>query len=113
MNKISSRILIVTLCLAAAFLVMRTADSKIVTNVPADLSGEELKAIVVDDFENIKVAANVDDDGWFVSSTPKAYTGGDDNMKKLKNHTYKRLAKRFFSLLDSALLSICLIRSKL
>lgn len=85
MNKISSRILIVTLCLAAAFLVMRTADSKIVTNVPADLSGEELKAIVVDDFEALKVAANVDDDGWFISSTPKAYTGGDDNMKKLKN----------------------------
>lgn len=85
MNKLSSRILIATFCLAAAFLVMRNADSKIVTNVPADVSGEELQALVVEDFESMKVAANIDDDGWFISSTPKAYTGGDENLKKLKN----------------------------
>ena len=85
MNKISSRILILVLCLTAAFAVMRSADSKIVTIVPADLSGQELQAIVVEDFENLKIAANVDDDGWLISSYPKAYNGGDDNLRKTKN----------------------------
>ena len=93
MNKISSRILILVLCLTAAFAVMRSADSKIVTNVPADLSGQELQAIVVEDFENLKIAANVDDDGWLISSYPKAYNGGDDNLRKTKNPVLRLEAK--------------------
>ena len=55
MNKKRSRIIALVLCLAAAFAVMKSADSKIITNVPADLSGEELKAIVVEDFETLKI----------------------------------------------------------
>lgn len=94
MNKKRSRIIALVLCLAAAFAVMKSADSKIITNVPADLSGEELKAIVVEDFETLKIAANPDDDGWLISSYPKAWNGsGDENLKKVKNPVLKLEAK--------------------
>jgi len=43
------------------------ANSKIITNVPADISGSELKAVVVEDFET----AEVGDKGWQVETKPK------------------------------------------
>lgn len=88
MNIKMNRMFILTLCMAAAFIVnlsVRNADSKIVTNVPADVSGEETRALVVEDFENLKIVEKVEDDGWFVTSTPKEFTKGDDEAKKKKN----------------------------
>lgn len=86
MKKISSRFMIIALCLAAAFAVMRDANSKIVTNVPSDLSGEQLKAIVVEDFETMtKATKNIDEDAWYITSEPKEYQNTNDELTKLKN----------------------------
>lgn len=88
MNIIRNRIFIVTLCMTAAFIVGFGIKgySRIVTNVPADVSGEETRAIAIEDFENSKIAANVEEDGWFVTSNPKVYTKAkDEETLKKKN----------------------------
>lgn len=88
MNRMKNKILIATLCMTAAFVVSfgMKGYSKIVTNVPADVSGSEERAIVIEDFENSKVAANVEDDGWYITSNPKAYTKAkDEDTLKKKN----------------------------
>ncbi|PKL17729.1 MAG: hypothetical protein CVV49_09580 [Spirochaetae bacterium HGW-Spirochaetae-5] len=88
MNIKKSSMFIITFCMAASFIVnlsVRNADSKIVTNVPADVSGDETKALVVEDFENLKIVEKVEEDGWFVTSNPKEYTKGDEEAKKKKN----------------------------
>lgn len=60
----------------------RVAHSKLVTNVPSDISHEELKAVVIEDFENAQVA----DNAWKATSTPKAFTSADTEKKlKMKN----------------------------
>ncbi len=79
MKRIFNGMLIVTLCATAAVVVtVKDADSRIVTNVAADVAGDEMRAIVIEDFESGKIAANVDDDGWFITTTPKRYTKGTD-----------------------------------
>ncbi|MCL2155437.1 MAG: flagellar filament outer layer protein FlaA [Leptospirales bacterium] len=81
-------VFIVFLCAAGCLLInlsLRDADSKIVTHTLSDVSEDELRAMVVEDFENFKIAANLEDDGWFISSTPQAYTKGDEETKKRKN----------------------------
>lgn len=96
MNIKKNRMFILTLCMAASFIInlsVKNADSKIITNVPADVSGDETKALVVEDFENLKVVQKVEDDGWFVSSTPKEFTKGDDESKKRKNPVLSLLIK--------------------
>jgi len=88
MNKIKNRVFSVTWCLTAAFIInwVGIANSKIVTNVPADVSGEEIRAIVIEDFENAKISTQIEDDGWFVSSNPKVYTKAkDEETLKKKN----------------------------
>jgi hypothetical protein len=88
MNIKKNRMFIITLCMAASFIInlsVKNADSKIVTNVPADVSGDETKALVIEDFENLKIVEKVEDDGWFVTSSPKEFTKGDDEAKKKKN----------------------------
>jgi hypothetical protein len=88
MNSIRNRIFIVTLCLTAAFIVAFGSKgySRIETNVPADLSGEETRAIVIEDFENSKIAGNVEEDGWYLTSNPKVYTKAkDEETLKKKN----------------------------
>lgn len=80
--------LILTLCLAVSFTIslsVRNADSKVVTNVPADVTGEETRALVIEDFENAKIVDKVEDDGWFVTSNPKEYLKGDETTKQKKN----------------------------
>ena len=57
----------------------KTANSKIITNVPADISGSELMAVVIEDFEK----SIIGDKGWSVTSEPKSYTNKDAE-KKLK-----------------------------
>jgi len=56
------------------------ANSKIITNVPADISGSELKAVVVEDFET----AEVGDKGWQVETKPKKFANKDVSEQKLK-----------------------------
>ncbi len=84
----NNKMLIITLCLTASFIVslsVRNAESKLETNVAADVSGSEMKAMVVEDFENFKIVEKIEDDGWFASTTPKVFTKGDDEAKKRKN----------------------------
>jgi len=88
MNSIRNRIFIVTLCMTAAFIVAfgTKGYSRIETNVPADLSGSETRAIVIEDFENAKIAGGTEEDGWFISSNPKVYTKAkDEETLKKKN----------------------------
>jgi hypothetical protein len=88
MNSIRNRIFIVTLCLTAAFIVAFGSKgySRIETNVPADLSGEETRAIVIEDFESSKIAGSVEEDGWYITSNPKVYTKAkDEETLKKKN----------------------------
>jgi len=74
-----------TLLVAVAFglMIPRSAESKIITNVEADISGEELKAVVIEDFEAGKVAKAVNEDGWLVKSTPRQFKNAETE-KKLK-----------------------------
>lgn len=59
----------------SGFINPKVADSKIVTNVPSDISGEELKAIVVEDFEKSKA------DAWLLTSSPRKYTKTNSKKK--------------------------------
>ena len=88
MNIKKNRMFVITFCMAASFIInlsVRNADSKIVTNLPADVSGVETRALVVEDFENLKTVKKVEEDGWFATSEPKEYLKGDDEAKKKKN----------------------------
>lgn len=88
MNIKKNGMLVITFCMAVSLIInlsVKNADSKIETNVPADVSGKEIKALVVEDFENLKVSDKVEEDGWFVTTEPKQYTKGDDETKKRKN----------------------------
>jgi len=58
--------------------------AKLATNVPSDISGEELKAVVVEDFENGTVSTDIKNDGWLLKSTPKKYSNPALSEKKLK-----------------------------
>ena len=49
------------------------------------LPGGEVRALVVEDFETMKVAEKIEDDGWFATTTPKEYTKGDEQTKAKKN----------------------------
>jgi len=57
-----------------------SAESKIITNVDSDISGEELKAVVIDDFET----GTVGNDGWTVTSVPKKYDNANATTEKKK-----------------------------
>jgi len=64
---------------AVAFIAPQIALSRLDTNVPADISEDELKALVVEDFEKVIIG----DNAWNVKTTPKRFTK-DDTEKKLK-----------------------------
>jgi hypothetical protein len=57
----------------------RKADSKIITNVPSDISSDELKALVIEDFE----AAQISEQGWVIRSEPRKFEN-QETEKKLK-----------------------------
>jgi len=62
------------------------ADSQLETNVPSDISGEGLWAVVVEDFEKTTAAKSFAEDGWFVETTPKQLPdSNNDDKRKLKN----------------------------
>jgi len=88
MNIKKSRIFIITFCMIVSSVInlsVKNADSKIATSLPNDVSGNETKALVIEDFENLKIVDKVEDDGWFATSTPKEFTKGDEESKKKKN----------------------------
>jgi len=68
--------------LMIGFFTPQRADSKIATGAPSDISGEELRALVVEDFEN----ASIGDNGWDVRSTPRQFKDKEGTDKgKMKN----------------------------
>ncbi len=59
-----------------------TLNSKIMTTLAPDVSGDEILAVVVEDFEN----ATTGDSGWAVESTPKKFEKAETEEKlKMKN----------------------------
>ncbi len=62
-----------------ALIFPKVGFSRLQTNVPADISEEQLMAVVVEDFENIQIG----DNNWNVKTVPKQFTK-DDTEKKLK-----------------------------
>jgi hypothetical protein len=63
-------------------LLWSTAQSKIITNVPADISADEELALVIEDYEN----ATVGDNGWLVESVPRKFVKAETEQKlKMKN----------------------------
>lgn len=76
-------ILAVCAVMAYAF-VPQSALSRIDTNVPPDISAEQLKAFVVEDFEDEGKIGN--DEGWRISSVPRQIT---DESKKKNNPVAK------------------------
>lgn len=87
MNRKFNKIFFITLCTAFAgfFIIGQTGlVSQIITNAPVDVTGDETRAVVIEDFENGQVAETVDQDGWYVTTNPKRYTKGSDE-ETLKN----------------------------
>jgi len=62
-NKYKILSAIIIAAVFAGFVGIKTADSKIITNVPPDISSKELRAIVIEDFETVVE--------WKVETTPK------------------------------------------
>jgi len=82
-HKNSAIVLILVFITAFGFMTARKADSRVMTNVAPDLSGEELRAVVVEDFENIQIATDLNGDGWYVETNPKRYEKAE-TAEKLK-----------------------------
>jgi hypothetical protein len=89
-NRIASILLSLLIAVVLGIFASRTADSKIITNVPADISSDELMAVVIEDFEN----AQTGDAGWLLQSTPKQFTKAETEQKlKMKNPVPKLEAR--------------------
>ena len=83
-NMIFSKYTVGVLIVLSGVLVATQGIAKLITNVPSDISGEELKAVVVEDFEKGTIAKDLNSDGWLLRSTPKKYTNSALSEKKLK-----------------------------
>ncbi len=97
--KISNnKIFVLTLCAAVSVvfnLGSRVAQSKIVTNVPGDVTSSETRAIVIADFENAKIAESSDQDGWLLTSSPKQYKKASDPETLKKKNPVMVLQMKF------------------
>lgn len=65
------------IALLAGVLVPYNANSRLATNVDPDISGEEIQALVVEDFEKGEIGEN----GWDLTSTPKPYVKEGEEEK--------------------------------
>jgi len=84
--KNSAIVLISALIVAFGFMTAKEADSRVMTNIAPDLSGEELRAVVVEDFENAQITTELNGDGWYAETNPKKYERADTEEKlKRKN----------------------------
>ncbi len=86
MRAYSSRIISIAMCsliaLMLGFVATKPAQSKIITNVPSDVSGSEELAVVIEDFET----ADVSDKGWKIESMPKQFAKAETEERlKMKN----------------------------
>ncbi len=62
-NKRNATLVIFLTVILLGFLDVQEAETKLITNVPPDISSNELKAVVIEDFENAT--------DWVVESTPR------------------------------------------
>ena len=78
-KKIAILTLSITVLITVGLIIPKIAESRIMTNVPADIGEEELMAVVIEDFENAQAGKNI----WAVKSTPKKFQSASTE-KKLK-----------------------------
>ena len=82
----SAIVLILAFIAAFGFMTAKGADSRVMTNNAPDLSGEELRAVVVEDFENAQIATELNGEGWYVETNPRKYEKAETEEKlKRKN----------------------------
>lgn len=76
--------LIFALITAFGLMTTQEAGSRTMTNVAPDISGDELRAVVVEDFEAAQVTTDINGDGWYVTTTPKKYENAqaEENLKR-------------------------------
>ena len=85
-HKKSAIVLISAFIVAFGLMTAKEADSRVMTNIAPDLSGEELRAVVVEDFENIQITTDLNGDGWYVETNPRKYEKAETEEKlKRKN----------------------------
>ena len=72
-KKSAPTVLVLALVIAFSLMTSQKADSRTMTNVNPDISGEELRAVVIEDFEAAKITDDLHGDGWYISTTPKKY----------------------------------------
>ena len=82
--KNSAIVLISAFIVAFGFMTAKEAGSRVMTNIAPDLSGEELRAVVIEDFENSQITTELNGDGWYVETSPKKYerAGTEEKLKR-------------------------------
>ena len=80
-HKKSAIVLISAFIAAFGFMTAKEAGSRVMTNIAPDLSGEELRAVVVEDFENSQITTDLNGDGWYVETNPKKYEKAETEEK--------------------------------
>jgi len=88
MAKMLAGMMTIAFC---AVMMPRDAVSKIVTNVPSDISGEELKALVVEDFEQ----GELGEKGWMLETVPREYKKAKEDPKLEKKNPVPLLEVKF------------------
>lgn len=78
MRIVSAKKTVVLILFAAIMLTSDRSFSKIVTNVQPDISQDEVKAVVIEDFETEEVK-------WSVETTPKMLKADGDEKKAKRN----------------------------
>lgn len=90
-NKIKKVVLGFVVLLVVVLALPGALVSKIITNVPSDISGEAIKAVVIEDFEK----GEISEKGWNVTTVPKVYTKGTDGDKKKRKNPVPILSIKF------------------
>ncbi|MDR3237345.1 MAG: flagellar filament outer layer protein FlaA [Spirochaetia bacterium] len=73
----------------------KQADSRVMTNVAPDLSGEELRAVVVEDFETSQITTEINGDGWYAETNPKKYEKAETEAKLKRKDPVLTLEMKF------------------
>ncbi|MCL2025557.1 MAG: flagellar filament outer layer protein FlaA [Leptospirales bacterium] len=93
----SAIVLISVFIIAFGFMTAKEAGSRVMTNVAPDLSGEELRAVVIEDFENSQIATELNGDGWFVVTSPRRYERAETEAKLKRKDPILHLEMKFIS----------------
>ena len=82
-KKMTRILYVLILAIFIGSFVVDEVQSRIDTNVPADISGEQLRAVVIEDFETGTAGGET---GWQVKSEPKQFVSAETEKKlKMKN----------------------------